>query len=69
MAALVRGDVAYYFSRLVRALGVFWARSAIMGHSDPRSVEKYAKVQGKAIRSALAKLEHTGGTGGTLEER
>ncbi len=43
--------------------------AAIMGHSDPRSVEKYAKVQGKAIRSALAKLERTGGTGGTLEER
>ena len=43
--------------------------AAIMGHSDIRSVEKYAKVQGKAIRSALAKLERTGGTGGTLEER
>ncbi|HME74041.1 MAG TPA: enoyl-CoA hydratase-related protein [Myxococcota bacterium] len=31
--------------------------AAIMGHGDPRSVEKYAKVQGTAIRSALAKLE------------
>jgi integrase len=31
--------------------------ASIMGHRDPRSVEKYAKVQGKAIRSALALLE------------
>jgi integrase len=31
--------------------------AAIMGHGDPRSVEKYAKVQGTAIRSALAKLD------------
>jgi integrase len=31
--------------------------AAIMGHRDPRSVEKYAKVQGTAIRSALALLE------------
>jgi site-specific recombinase XerD len=31
--------------------------AAIMSHSDPRSVEKYAKIQGTAIKSALAKLE------------
>ena len=31
--------------------------AAIMGHRDPRSVEKYAKVQGRAIRTALALLE------------
>jgi integrase len=31
--------------------------AAIMGHRDPRSVEKYAKVQGRAIRNALALLE------------
>ena len=31
--------------------------AAIMGHGDPRSVEKYAKVQGTAIRNALAKLD------------
>jgi site-specific recombinase XerD len=34
--------------------------ASIMGHRDPRSVEKYAKVQGKAIKSALAKLEARG---------
>ena len=32
--------------------------AAIMGHRDPRSVEKYAKVQGRAIRGALARLEN-----------
>ena len=31
--------------------------AAIMGHTDPRSVEKYAKVQGNAIRTALARLD------------
>ena len=36
--------------------------AAIMGHSDPSSVDKYAKVRGQSIRSALAKLEPGGGT-------
>ena len=31
--------------------------AAMMGHSDTRSVEKYAKVQGTAIRSALERLD------------
>jgi site-specific recombinase XerD len=31
--------------------------ATIMGHSDPSSAEKYAKIQGTAIKSALAKLE------------
>ncbi len=31
--------------------------AAMMGHADTRSVEKYAKVQGTAIRSALARLD------------
>ena len=31
--------------------------AAIMGHKDSRSVEKYAKVQSRTIKSALAKLE------------
>jgi site-specific recombinase XerD len=31
--------------------------ASIMGHSDGRSVEKYAKVRGRAITSALAKPE------------
>jgi integrase len=34
--------------------------ATIMGHRDPRSVQVYAKVQGTAIRSALAKLERRG---------
>ena len=32
--------------------------AAIMGHRDPRSVEKYAKVQGAAIKNALDKLDY-----------
>ena len=28
----------------------------LMGHRDPRSVEKYAKLQGTAIRAALRRL-------------
>jgi len=31
--------------------------ASIMGPTDVRSVEKYAKVQGQAIKSARAKLE------------
>jgi site-specific recombinase XerD len=31
--------------------------AAIMGHRDSRSVEKYAKVQPRTIKSALAKLK------------
>jgi site-specific recombinase XerD len=31
--------------------------AALMGHSDPRSVQVYAKVQGSTLRSALSKLE------------
>ncbi len=31
--------------------------AVMMGHADTRSVEKYAKVQGTAIRSALARLD------------
>lgn len=30
--------------------------AAMMGHRDPRSVEKYAKLQGSAIREALRRL-------------
>lgn len=30
----------------------------VMGHRDPRSVQKYAKLQGSAIRSGLARLRH-----------
>ena len=28
----------------------------IMGHSDPRSVEKYAKIEGETLRATMSKL-------------
>jgi integrase len=31
--------------------------ASIMGHTDIRSVEKYARVQGRTIKNALAKLD------------
>ncbi len=35
----------------------------LMGHRDPRSVEKYAKLQGSTVRSALARLSDRRGKG------
>ncbi len=35
----------------------------LMGHRDPRSVEKYAKLQGSTVRSALARLSDRKGKG------
>ncbi len=32
----------------------------LMGHRDPRSVEKYAKLDGSAIRAALERLHERG---------